>query len=86
MTDESILYIFKFPKVCILIVAFIICFGRLIIQLVASFFILFFEFTKNIVDSRLMYCNSTPSFFVKGYFALKPLTNQVVKQFCVQDN
>ena len=23
MTDESILYIFKFPKVCILIVAFI---------------------------------------------------------------
>ena len=87
MTDESILYIFKFSKVCIFIVAFLVtslllCFGRLIIQLVASIF----ERTQNIVHSHLMYCSSTPFSFVEGYFVLKPLTNQGVKLFCVQAN
>ena len=33
-----------------------------------------------------MYCSSTPSSFVKGRFALKPLTNSGVKLFCVQAN
>ena len=33
-----------------------------------------------------MYCSSTPSSFVKGRFALKPLTNPGVKLFCVQAN
>ena len=33
-----------------------------------------------------MYYSSTPSSFVKGRFALKPLTNPGVKLFCVQAN
>lgn len=33
-----------------------------------------------------MYCSSTPFSFVKGRFALKPLTNPGVKLFCVQAN
>ena len=33
-----------------------------------------------------MYCSSTPSSFVKGRFALKPLTNPGVKLFCDQAN
>ena len=33
-----------------------------------------------------MYCSSTPFSFVKGRFALKPLTNSGVKLFCVQAN
>ena len=33
-----------------------------------------------------MYCSSTPSSFVKGCFALKPLTNPGIKLFYVQAN